>query len=89
MFVFFRASTSPGKNPECCGKCSAPDVSKVSTVLLAVSAESGELHCMFLNVSFLVCLFLYYYVIFKKEKSIPFPWEWCTPVEPGWSSCHK
>lgn len=43
-FVFFRASTSPGKDPECCGKCSASDVSKVSAVLLAVSAESGELY---------------------------------------------
>lgn len=35
-------STSPGKNPECGGKRSATDVSKVSAVLLAVSAESGE-----------------------------------------------
>lgn len=38
-------SNSPRKNPECGGKCSAPNVSKVSAVLLAVSAESGEYVC--------------------------------------------
>lgn len=35
-------SISPRKNPECSGKCSATNVSKVSAVLLAMSAESGE-----------------------------------------------
>lgn len=42
LYVCMWVSTSPRKNPECSGKCSATNVSKVSAVLLAMSAESGE-----------------------------------------------
>lgn len=42
LSVSLTISASPRKNPECGGKCSATNVSKVSAVLLAMSAESGE-----------------------------------------------
>lgn len=40
--MYLCVSTSSWKNPECSGKCTATNVSKISAVLLAVWAEPGE-----------------------------------------------
>lgn len=64
----FCAFTSPGKDPECCWKRSASDVSKVSAVLLAVSAESGE---SYISVRSEMHLFHRHCVILYKSN--PFP----------------
>lgn len=33
---------SPRQDPKCCWKCSAPHVSEIPAVLLALSAKSGK-----------------------------------------------
>lgn len=40
--LFLCLCVSPGEDPECCRKCTAPDVPEIPAILLALPAEPSK-----------------------------------------------